>query len=442
MNFKTFSRKFTVLAFCAFLLSQSLFAQTANLPAPRQEKLLNGMKLLVWANPQAEKASVKLRIHSGSAFDPQTKEGVMALLADILFPNETAREYFTEDLGGSLEVTSNYDYIQINATGDNDKILDLLEALSIAVTKPQIDKDTTAKVKTARLEKVKELENNPSYVADNAVAKRLFGDYPYGRAQAGTTESLSKIDFADVLLAKQKFLTADNATLAVSGNVKFDLVYRAVRRYFGSWEKADKKVPATFTQSDAPDTKLQLIDAKNDSINEVRFAARIPARNDKNYIASKVLAKVVEKRFDKEFKQEEKSRASLRLNSNLLSGFIVVGLSNLIPDAEGQLSEKPPVTHQFSVKEENMIQLFLYNKISPDEIQTAKAEVLSEMNQKNTADFWLDIDTYKLTSVKDEMQKANEVTAENIQQSAEILVKQPAVKIWLVKQPASVKSTN
>ena len=253
MRIKKYFNKITLLAI--FLFQLNALAQTTNLPAPREEKLLNGMKLLVWTDAKAEKASVKLRIHSGSAFDPQTKEGVMALLTDILFPNETAWEYFTEDLGGSLETTSNYDYIQINATGDNDKILDLLEALATAVTKPQIDKETTAKVKTAKLELVKKLEKNPAYVADQAAAKQLFGNFPYGRPNSGTSETLAKIDFVDILQAKQKFLTADNATLAVSGNVKFDLMFRAARRYFGGWEKSDKKIPSTFTQPDPPNVK-------------------------------------------------------------------------------------------------------------------------------------------------------------------------------------------
>ena len=37
---------------------------------------------------------VKLRIHSGSAFDPQDKEGTMALLGRILFPERSGERFF------------------------------------------------------------------------------------------------------------------------------------------------------------------------------------------------------------------------------------------------------------------------------------------------------------------------------------------------------------
>ena len=233
----------------------SVFAQTPNLTEPREEKLLNGTKLLVWNDPKADKVVVKIRIHSGSAFDPQGKEGTMQLLSDILFPNDSTREFFTDDLGGNLEVIMNYDYIQINASGTSDKFLTILETLAPAVTNPQINKETTEKVRAALLLKVKELEKNPSYVADQAVAKRLFGNFPYGRPQLGSAESVAKIDFADILLADQKFLTADNATIAISGNVKPDFALRATKRLFGGWLKADKKIPATFAQ---PEMRLIL----------------------------------------------------------------------------------------------------------------------------------------------------------------------------------------
>src|SRR5258706_13638309 len=108
---------FRKVVFLLFAMAALCVASTAQkLPGPRQEKLLNGLKLLMWPDGQANKVWVKIRIHSGSAFDPQGKEGLMKLLADSFFPTAATREFFTDDLGGSLEVVSNYDYIQVNAS--------------------------------------------------------------------------------------------------------------------------------------------------------------------------------------------------------------------------------------------------------------------------------------------------------------------------------------
>ena len=90
------------------LIVPAIFSQTT-LSAPKQEKLLNGLRVLMWPDAKASSAAIRIRIHTGSAFDPQGKEGLMQLLADNIFPNEASREFFAEDLGGRLDVISNFD---------------------------------------------------------------------------------------------------------------------------------------------------------------------------------------------------------------------------------------------------------------------------------------------------------------------------------------------
>src|SRR5580765_7591926 len=135
--------KLTVLCL-ALVAAGTLAAQ-----APKQEELLTGLKVLMWPDAKADKVTVRIRVHAGSAFDPQGKEGTMQLLADDLFPNEAARDFFSEDLGGSLSVVTTYDYIQINASSKPEGFLTMLETLSAAISNPAIDKELTAKLRTA-----------------------------------------------------------------------------------------------------------------------------------------------------------------------------------------------------------------------------------------------------------------------------------------------------
>src|ERR1051325_4679185 len=81
-------------------------AQTAE---PERETLLNGLRILYWSQPGNPEVLVRLRIHSGAAFDLAEKGGMMALLGDALFPDASTREYVAEELGGKLTVTTNYD---------------------------------------------------------------------------------------------------------------------------------------------------------------------------------------------------------------------------------------------------------------------------------------------------------------------------------------------
>ncbi len=428
MKFNTYFKKFTFFSILLLMATFSVFAQTQNLPEPREEKLLNGTKLLIWNDPKAEKVVVKIRIHSGSAFDPQGKEGAMQLLSDILFPNESTREFFTDDLGGNLEIITNYDYIQINASGNSDKFLTILETLATAVTNPQINKETTEKVRSALLTRVKELEKNPSYVADQAVAKRLFGNFPYGRPQLGNSETVAKIDFADLLLADQKFITADNATIAISGNVKADFALRAAKRLFGGWLKADKKVPATFAQPVVPNEEKQIINIQDSNEIAWREAVRGFARNDKDYVASNILAKIIESRWFSQMAKEMLGRSFVKQEARLLPSLIVVGNSFTNKIVETNSIDTKDTTQPTTIIDVNVIDAFT-KKITNEDFDKAKSEIFQQMTQTNLLDWWLDVETYKLNSIKDDQKNINNVTLADVNQVAEKLQKLPTVLV-------------
>lgn len=417
--------------FSAMAIFSALKAQ--NFPSPRENKLLNGTNLLVWSDAKADKVTVKIRVHSGSAFDPLGKEGVMQLLSDILFPTASTNEFFTEDLNGSFEIVTNYDYIQINASGDADKFLTILETIAPVVTNPQINKETTEKVRVALLARVQELEKNPSYVADQAVAKRLLGNFPYGRPQLGSSESLAKIDFADILTADQKFFTADNATIAISGNVNADFALRATKRLFGGWLKSDKKVPPTFTQPDAPQKNINILDSPVQNKSEFRFAMRGLARNDKDFYASQILELVLKNRLQK----LEGENSFVRQEKHILPGLFVFGVSNwklgMIKKVGGAISLPDIDGYQTNLLKDAIIQ---------PEFDKARAEYSEMFNKTDKIEFWLDAETFKLSPVKTEWQNSQSVTIADVQRVLGRLQKESAATVLVFKDENSDNSAN
>ncbi|MBA2736988.1 MAG: insulinase family protein [Pyrinomonadaceae bacterium] len=439
MKNRFYFNKFSALFLLATLTAFAGFAQSPNSPVPRQEKLLNGLKVLVWNDAKAEKVSVKIRVHSGSSFDPQGREGVMQMLADNIFPNESVKEFFTDDLGGSLEITTNHDYIQIDATAKSDEFLTMLETLANAVSKPTINKETTAKLRSARLEKLKELEKNPAYVADLAVAKKLLGTFPYGRPVSGTTESLQKIDYADLIFAKDRFFTADNATVAVTGNIKPELVFRAVRRYLGSWAKSNGKIASTFRQPDEPDTKpfeIEMLTIKNP---EIRYALRGLARNDADFAASKILTKILQTRLEKAAMPDNAGNFFARQDEHILPGLLILGYTTQ------RNSIAPNGNQSKAVKSSNSSinpALLFSQTISSEEFSKAKAEALAELNAKNQADWWLDADTFRLGSVSEEMKIFNQAALADVQKVAGKLSKNPIVSVTITQAAENTTTKN
>ncbi len=409
------------------------FANAQTLPEPYQEKLLNGLKVMVWNDPKSDKVTLKLRIHAGSMFDPKDKMGVMALLSDILFPDPQTRAYFEEDLEGKLEVVSNYDYIQINATGKADEFINILDTVRAGLVTTPITPENFTKIRDARLAAAKETAAKPGTIADQAAARRLLAEFPYGRPEYGSPESIAKIDRFDMVTAKEKFLDADNATLAIIGKVDPKFAVRAVKQLLGNWQKSDGIVPATFAQPDAPDTKTVLVDLPGEANAEVRFAVRGMASNDKDNAALMFWTVAAEKRLTGALPAEcttakaagQDGRSVFVTNqSHILPGMVLIKTSFPAENAGkcftvfratlDKLMTEKVVAADFSEAQKNIHQLA--------DSGAGNLDVLS--------DLWLSSDTYKWGKPSDQLNLLKAATpADGDRAAARIFAKAPVVTV-------------
>jgi len=361
----------------------------------------------------ADKVTLKVRIHAGSAFDPQGKEGLMKLLAANIFPNPEVKEFFAEQLGGSLDIQSNYDYIQVSATAKPESFLTMMETVSTALVNLGIDKETTEKLKARQLERLKSLENDPSYIADQAVAARLLGSFPYGRPDDGTPATISKIDFADLSSARQRFFTADNVTVLVAGKYDQALAFRAVRRYFGSWLKADKLVPSSFRQPDDPPTSVLEISSSVANKPQTRVASRGITKSSPDVFAYQMVAEVLENRL------KTAAGGDVRSIDHVLPGIFSISFG-------------------IAVDATSLVAKTLATPVSEAEFQAAKAAVVAELEKTDLNDRWLDVDTFRVDTPAKQQAKAAATTLADVQRVFDKIKEQPlATVIVSAAKPAN-----
>ncbi len=422
MKIRKIFQLFAAACVCMASLSP-VYTQTKG---PRQETLLNGLKVYIWNDPSAPTVSVKLRVHSGSSFDPQGKEGTMRMLSEAIFPSNEARQFFIDDLQGTFALTSNYDYIQIDTSGRSSDLIVLLETLANAVANPQLDKETADAVRSRVHSDLDGKLADPAYLADRIASERLFGTFPYGRPEYGTKESLAKIDFADLRFAYDRFFGADNASLTIRGDIQPDVAYRAARRFFGAWLKSDRRVPSTFKQPTAPDTSLQVMNLGADSGAEVRHAARGFSKADPLYPASQILTEILDTRLKQHVARvAPNAKASVRNEAYILPGQLVFSVSAISPEAKVKLYPAGD-----TVDARSLIPSLLADAISSSEFERARANVLAS---GGTEDLWLDSDTYRLTPLASQPAKLGAVTLTDVQRLAGDVKARPAVSLWLVK---------
>lgn len=420
---------------CTAILSVLLLAPPAFPQAPVQperEQLLNGLRLLFWLKPGSPDVILKLRINSGAAFDLAGKSGQMALLGDILFPDPATVDYFTDEMDGKLDVKVNHDSVTITMVGRAAEFDQIVEVLRNALLATQFAPELVTRMRDARIKLVRDTSIAPDAVADRAIATRLFGDFPYGRPASGSPEELARIDRADLMLARDRFLNSNNATLAIIGGVTKSRAMRTLRQLLGPWRKSEQIVPTTFRQPTPPDPRTLIVNVPGPGA-EIRLAVRGVARSDQDFYAAAVLAKVAQLRWQGMTPELARQPVFVRSDSFVLPGAIVMGAAVNSQNAADSLASARKV-----------IESLTSIPVTIDELDRAKTEATNEIagaavKPELQPDPWLDAETYRLSAVQDQIGSIRAVTAADIQRVATRLFKSPGVATVVAGDPMQLK---
>ena len=399
---------------CTLLLVQPLFAQVPT--QPEREQLLNGLRLLFWPKPGSPDVTLKLRINSGAAFDLAGKSGQMALLGDLLFPDPATVDYFTDEMGGKLDVRVTYDSTTITMVGKAAEFEQIIEVLRNALLATQLTPEVVARIRETRIKLLRDTTIAPAEVADRAIAARLFGEFPYGRPAAGSPEDVARVGRGDLMLARDRFLNSNNATLAIVGGVAKTRAMRALRQLLGPWRKSEQIIPTTFRQPNSPDPRTLVVNVPGPNV-EVRLAARGIARSDPDFYASAVLAKLAQHRWQGMTPELGTQPVFAKSEGYVLPGAFVMGAVTNSQTAVDTLGNAKKV-----------IESLMNTPATPSELERAKTEAVNEVavfnaKPENAPDPWLDMETYRLKELQDQVGLLRSVTASDLQRIANRLFK-------------------
>ena len=405
---------------CLLILAPSIWAQSAT--QPEREELLNGLHLLFWTQPGHPEVILKLRINSGAAFDLAGKSGQMALLGDLLFPDPDTIDYFTSEMDGKLDVSVNYDSITITMVGKAAELEQIVEVLRNGLLATQLTPETVTRIRDGRIKLLRDTTIVPSTVADRAIAARLYGDFPYGRPATGSPEDLARVDRADLMKARERFLNSNNATLAIIGGVTKPRAMKTLRQLLGPWRKSEQIVPTTFRQPAPPDTRTLIVNVPGPNV-EVRLAARGLARSDTDCATATVLARVAQHRWEALAPELARKPVFVRNDAYVLPGAFVMGAT--VTDL---------TTADVLANAKKVLDSLMTTPATPAELDRAKNEVINEtsaMLAKADAlpDPWLDADTYRLSAPQDQIALLRAVTAPELQRVANRLFNKTIVSL-------------
>jgi len=187
------------------------------------------------------------------------------------------------------------------------------------------------------------------------------------------------------MLARERFLNAENATLAVIGGVEKSRLMRALRQLLGPWQKGDRLVPSTFRQPGAVDDRVLLIDDARAANVQIRLAVRALPRSDADSPVQFPLAHLANTRW-RAAVPELATTSYVRVEPHLLSGMLTFAAIVPSGSAAKAITAAKKVMADLSSAPPSDAEM-------PGLIDMSSAT----MEPVLTANAWLDEDLYKVT---------------------------------------------
>ena len=204
----------------------------------------NGLTVLHSENHSLPIVMVMLLVKAGQRHEAKEKAGLANLTAELLTEgtrNRSSRDMSEEIdfIGASLNASAGNDFTTITLSvlkKDIDKGFELFADILLNATFPQ------AEIGRKREEikgSLRQQEEDPSFLADRAFRKEVFGAHPYGRLLEGSTDALDTITKDNLVTFYSGFFLPNNAILSIAGDLTSDELDSVMKKYLGDWKKAD-----------------------------------------------------------------------------------------------------------------------------------------------------------------------------------------------------------
>jgi len=209
-------------------------------PPVTRIRLANRLAIWFVERRQLPFVTVSLVVPAGSAIDPIDLPGVASLTADMLDEGAGGRSAIEiQEAFGRLGTT-------LNTEAGSDAVLLSLSVLprpaheacarvADLVMRPTLAVEDFERVRTLRLNRLRQLRDSPSSLADQAFVQAIFGAYPYGHQPWGLTQAIERMRIEDVVRVHEAAYRPPSCTMVVVGSLGPVDVAHIAESAFGTW---------------------------------------------------------------------------------------------------------------------------------------------------------------------------------------------------------------
>ena len=164
-----------------------------------------------------------------------------------------------------------------------------LHLLADVTLHPAFSEQEIARLKTSRLGELAQRRQSPSSIADDVLARVLYGaGHPYGYADIGTEASIKSTSRSDMVSFWRNAFVPNNAALVVAGNIDPSELRAMAEREFASWARGTPLAPH-LGQPTTTAGKVVVVNVPDAPQSEVRVGAIGVARSTPDFDAVAVM---------------------------------------------------------------------------------------------------------------------------------------------------------
>ncbi|HXD74354.1 MAG TPA: pitrilysin family protein [Vicinamibacterales bacterium] len=274
-----------------------LAARPVNFPPYQMQTLPNGLRIVAVAHHEQPVVSIRLLVGAGASLDPKGKTGLAHLTASLLdqgTTTATAAQMNDEIdfIGGSMGAGAGTDLSYLNVLVMKDSFERGLQMLSDMARRPAFKQEELERQRQQLLSSLQVSFDDPDFIANAVFDRLVYGFHPYGLPQSGTPETLRSITRDDIVAFHDKYFWANNAILAVVGDVQPEEAFASVRRIFGDWQKKDVGTSA-FAEPPMPTRRVVVVNKPDAVQTEVRVGNIGIQRNHPDYMAVNLAIRIL-----------------------------------------------------------------------------------------------------------------------------------------------------
>jgi zinc protease len=277
-----------------------------SLPEIRRQTRASGLRVWTAEHHEVPLVSFLVLLPVGSSADPADRPGLAAITGDLLDEgsgtlNALELHEALARIGAQLDTEVGSDATLLELTVLERHAERGAELLADMVLRPRLEQRDFDRVRDLRLNRLVQLRDLPSALADRVFAELLFRGHPYGHLPIGTEGSLRGMNLREVTAFHARAYRPSSATIVAVGDAEHERLAAMVDAVFGNWSAPggteEPRADASTVSPPAPAARVAVVNRTGAAQSELRIGHVGLPRATPDYHALLVLNMVLGGQF-------------------------------------------------------------------------------------------------------------------------------------------------